>query len=61
MAAMSARLRGAAEVFVIDRQSDRLKLVEALDVGRSGGRVVGLGDLEVRAEREQGTDRLRGP
>ncbi|MDT5217380.1 MAG: glutathione-independent formaldehyde dehydrogenase [Mycobacterium sp.] len=31
MAAISARLRGAAEVFVIDRQPDRLKLVEALD------------------------------
>jgi glutathione-independent formaldehyde dehydrogenase len=31
MAAMSARLRGAAEVFVIDRQPDRLKLVEAVD------------------------------
>jgi threonine dehydrogenase-like Zn-dependent dehydrogenase len=31
MAAMSARLRGASDVFVIDRQPDRLKLVEALD------------------------------
>ncbi|MGN6446692.1 glutathione-independent formaldehyde dehydrogenase [Amnibacterium sp.] len=28
MAAMSANLRGAAEVYVIDRQPDRLKLVE---------------------------------
>jgi threonine dehydrogenase-like Zn-dependent dehydrogenase len=31
MAAMSARLRGADQVFVIDRQPDRLKLVETLD------------------------------
>jgi glutathione-independent formaldehyde dehydrogenase len=31
MAAMSARLRGADQVFVIDRQPDRLKLVEAMD------------------------------
>ena len=31
MAAISARLRGASDVFVIDRQPDRLKLVEALD------------------------------
>jgi threonine dehydrogenase-like Zn-dependent dehydrogenase len=31
MAAMSARLRGADQVFVVDRQADRLKLAEALD------------------------------
>lgn len=31
MAAMSARLRGADQVFVVDRQPDRLKLVEAVD------------------------------
>lgn len=31
MAAMSARLRGADQVFVVDVQPDRLKLVEALD------------------------------
>src|ERR1700710_1387705 len=31
MAAMSARLRGADQVFVLDRQPDRLKLVEAVD------------------------------
>jgi glutathione-independent formaldehyde dehydrogenase len=31
MAAMSARLRGADQVFVVDRQGDRLKLAEALD------------------------------
>ena len=30
MAAMSANLRGAAQVFVVDRQPDRLKLVETL-------------------------------
>jgi glutathione-independent formaldehyde dehydrogenase len=31
MAAMSARLRAADQVFVVDRQADRLKLAEALD------------------------------
>nr|WP_255696563.1 zinc-binding dehydrogenase [Allobranchiibius sp. GilTou73] len=31
MAAMSARLRGADQVFVVDRQADRLKLAEQLD------------------------------
>ncbi len=31
MAAMSARLRGADQVLVVDRQADRLKLAEALD------------------------------
>jgi len=31
MAAMSARLRGADQVFVVDRQADRLKLAETLD------------------------------
>jgi threonine dehydrogenase-like Zn-dependent dehydrogenase len=31
MAAMSSRLRGAAEVYVVDRQPDRLKLVEQVD------------------------------
>jgi glutathione-independent formaldehyde dehydrogenase len=31
MAAMSARLRGADQVFVVDRQGDRLKLAGALD------------------------------
>lgn len=31
MAAISARLRGADQVFVVDRQPDRLRLVEALD------------------------------
>ena len=31
MAAMSARLRGADQVLVVDRQPDRLKLVEAMD------------------------------
>jgi glutathione-independent formaldehyde dehydrogenase len=31
MAAMSARIRGADQVFVVDRQADRLKLAEALD------------------------------
>lgn len=31
MVAMSARLRDADQVFVVDRQPDRLKLVEAID------------------------------
>ena len=31
MAAMSARIRGADQIFVVDRQADRLKLAEALD------------------------------
>jgi len=31
MAAMSARIRGAAEVYVVDRQPDRLELVEQID------------------------------
>lgn len=30
MAAMSARLRGADQIFVVDRQSDRLKLAETI-------------------------------
>src|ERR1700712_1122558 len=57
MAAMSARLRGADQVFVIDRQPDRLKLVEALDatpIDDSNGDAV---QQVLDATRGEGADR----
>ncbi|HEX4394440.1 MAG TPA: alcohol dehydrogenase catalytic domain-containing protein, partial [Mycobacterium sp.] len=57
MAAISARLRGASDVFVIDRQPDRLKLVEALDatpIDDSAGDAV---QQVLDATRGEGADR----
>jgi threonine dehydrogenase-like Zn-dependent dehydrogenase len=57
MAAMSARLRGADQVWVVDRQPDRLKLVEAVDatpVDDSDGDAV---QQVLDATRGEGADR----
>ena len=57
MAAMSARLRGADQVLVVDRQPDRLKLVEAVDatpVDDSAGDAV---QQVLDATRGEGADR----
>jgi glutathione-independent formaldehyde dehydrogenase len=57
MAAMSARVRGADRVFVVDRQADRLKLAEALDatpVDDSAGDAV---QQILDATRGEGADR----
>ena len=57
MAAMSARLRGADQVLVVDRQPDRLKLVEAVDatpVDDSAGDAI---QQVLDATRGEGADR----
>ena len=57
MAAMSARIRGADQVFVIDRQPDRLKLAERMDaipIDDSDGDAV---QQVMEATRGEGADR----
>lgn len=57
MAAMSAMLCGADQVFVVDHQHDRLKLAEALDATRGEGADRGVEAVGYQAHDHQGNEK----